>query len=251
MCVPLGMAGDPCGGDNECASGFCPMDDGVCCDAACGLQCESCLMVDTGLASDGLCGPVLTGTDPLNECALDLVTCRDANCGGVAGECAPLAAGSVCRASLGLCDPEEQCDGTNVCPNDVLLANGATCRMAGGVCDITELCDGVSPACPADAKVIAGTVCNPSNGSCDIPESCDGNNVNCPSDVLLPDNVQSLGGVCDPYLCNGMIPGCPLVCAAPVDCLASKADSCNSTVCQCGTNPACTGSQTCVSGACM
>jgi hypothetical protein len=55
----------------------------------------------------------------------------------------------------------EQCDlggglngtsGTCCSSSCQLLPNGATCRASAGVCDLTETCDGVSDTCPADAK---------------------------------------------------------------------------------------------------
>jgi len=57
--------GDSCSGSFECTSGNCV--DGVCCDALCNGNCESCLASSTG-GVDGVCSPVTAGTDPDNEC---------------------------------------------------------------------------------------------------------------------------------------------------------------------------------------
>ena len=67
-CVPQKTNGQACSGAGQCASGFCPADDGVCCDAACTGTCSSCKAIDT-CGVDGTCSAVTSGTDPKNECA--------------------------------------------------------------------------------------------------------------------------------------------------------------------------------------
>ena len=80
-CVPKKNGGDGCTEDAECGSGFCPAQDGVCCDSACSGLCESCLGSKTG-GSNGVCDPVSNNTDPDNECSQILAP----NCDG-AGQC--------------------------------------------------------------------------------------------------------------------------------------------------------------------
>jgi MYXO-CTERM domain-containing protein len=101
--------GVPCVTGAECMSGFC--SDGVCCDSACGNgdpnDCQAC-SVAAGAMADGTCAPVAMGT--------------------------------VCRASSGECDTDESCDGTAVdCPADMNEPNGTTCT--GGTC-MDGLCEG-------------------------------------------------------------------------------------------------------------
>jgi hypothetical protein len=60
--------GEPCNVGAECASGNCPPDDHVCCDAACTGTCESCLGAGT-CGNDGTCAAVVAGTDPDAECS--------------------------------------------------------------------------------------------------------------------------------------------------------------------------------------
>ncbi|MEO1484059.1 MAG: hypothetical protein AAFU77_18295, partial [Myxococcota bacterium] len=48
------VQGESCGGNNECASGFCT--DGVCCESACSGTCQEC--------STGACLSVTSGIDP-------------------------------------------------------------------------------------------------------------------------------------------------------------------------------------------
>jgi MYXO-CTERM domain-containing protein len=50
----------PCGGNAECATGFC-VDD-VCCDSACDATCVACSTVAKGGGPDGVCGTAAAGT---------------------------------------------------------------------------------------------------------------------------------------------------------------------------------------------
>ncbi|WP_282416490.1 hypothetical protein [Polyangium sp. 15x6] len=154
--------GSSCASGATCASGFCV--DGVCCDSACGggveSDCQAC-SVAAGAAVDGTCGAI--------------------------------AAGTVCRASAGVCDVEESCDGSSTaCPADGKAAQGNECRASAGACDVAESCDGASADCPVDMKVAAGTECRVSAGACDVAESCDGATDACPVDASAPD-----GSPCD------------------------------------------------------
>lgn len=63
----LKPAGAPCNNGSQCQSGICPPSDGVCCSTACSGLCEACSAAATG-GTDGICSPVLPGTDPNNEC---------------------------------------------------------------------------------------------------------------------------------------------------------------------------------------
>jgi hypothetical protein len=62
-CVPDFPPGEHCMRDAECSTGHCV--DEVCCNAACGETCESCILE----GSVGTCTPVEVGTDPENECS--------------------------------------------------------------------------------------------------------------------------------------------------------------------------------------
>jgi len=66
-CVDQKNDGEPCTGANECLSGSCPGDDGVCCDSPCTALCQACLQSKTG-SPDGICDDVTAGTDPDDEC---------------------------------------------------------------------------------------------------------------------------------------------------------------------------------------
>jgi alpha-tubulin suppressor-like RCC1 family protein len=105
-----GEAGSTCILDSACATGFC--SDGVCCDARCDGQCESC-----GGVAHGTCGPV-TGT--------------------------PVGGRTACNGS-GLCGGT--CDGVNgdSCTYPTLECRAASC--ADGVATAAASC--ASGACPA------------------------------------------------------------------------------------------------------
>jgi len=48
------------------------------------------------------------------------------------------------------------------------VAAGTVCRFPVGLCDETEVCDGVSAACPPDQYAPATTICRAVAGLCDI-----------------------------------------------------------------------------------
>src|SRR5947207_1736454 len=97
------------------------------------------------------------------------------------GDCPPDAfrtAGTMCRASSGICDPAEVCSGMDAaCPSDA--KSSAVCRPAAGECDAAESCDGVHADCPPDVQWAAGTVCRPAAGPCDVDEICPGSSTAC------------------------------------------------------------------------
>ncbi|MFO0761026.1 MAG: hypothetical protein U0359_31400 [Byssovorax sp.] len=45
------------------------------------------------------------------------------------------------------------------CPADAKVAAGTVCRASAGVCDVVESCDGASNNCPADGFLPASSVC--------------------------------------------------------------------------------------------
>lgn len=202
-----------CTQDTDCTTGFCR--DGVCCNTSCGGtvsdDCQACANALTG-SSDGVCAPILAGTE--------------------------------CRAAGGACDVAEQCDGTTLsCPADSFVAAGIACRPAVDICDVAEQCTGMDATCPVDDKVAPGTQCRPSAGSCDVAESCDGVSDVCPPDAFLPAATicRAAADVCDEQeTCNGSSGACPPDGFLPA-----------TTVCRAATG-VCDEEETCdgVSGAC-
>ena len=235
--APLGTT---CTLGSECASGECV--DGVCCDQACDSGCIACAAALTG-GSDGVCAPVLVGTDPRDVCAADAATCGGAACDGF-GACAAATAGTVCRPSAGACDQVESCDGVaRQCPVDGFASAAQTCRASLGPCDPAETCSGAAAACPADVLASAATVCRAANGMCDVAESCTGASSACPADVLASTATvcRATNGMCDvAEACTGASSACP------ADVVASAAVVCRPSAGSCDVAESCTGtSATC------
>ncbi len=165
-------------------------------------------------------------TDDGNVCTTDI--CSAGICTHPAGN-----SGTECRASTGVCDPHEVCDGVSTtCPTDSKSPDGSTCtddgnpcttdlcesgscthsagnagtvcRSSAGVCDLAETCDGVTTTCPADSKTPAGTECRASTGECDPHEVCDGVSNSCPTDAKSPNGTTCTddGNVCTTDLCE-------------------------------------------------
>jgi hypothetical protein len=133
-------------------------------------------------------------------------------CNGTSTTCPPdLKSTAVCRPSNGVCDVAESCDGVgNACPPDGFQPATTTCRAAAGVCDVAESCAGTSAACPPDSVSGAFVLCRAAAGVCDLPENCDGVGVNCPADLKSTALCRAAGGVCDvAESCDGAGNDCP------------------------------------------
>jgi len=98
-------------------------------------------------------------------------------------DCRLLPAGGECRASAGVCDVAEACDGAGgACPMDVKRPSGTECRPADGACDLPEVCDGASGVCPSVDAIALDKVCRSAVDECDVAEQCDGVTKACPVD---------------------------------------------------------------------
>ncbi|HEY6560945.1 MAG TPA: hypothetical protein VI072_26900 [Polyangiaceae bacterium] len=109
----------------------------------------------------------------------------------VSGQCrfdtaAP--ATTVCRASGGVCDVAETCEGTR-CPSDGKVTAGTTCGTDDNPCTVDQ-CDGTSNGCQHPAGN-SGTVCRAALGECDQAEACDGKATTCP-----PNDFKTQGTTC-------------------------------------------------------
>jgi len=231
--APNGIA---CTSAAVCVSGFCV--DGVCCDGACGGgstgDCLACA-VARGAATDGVCGPASSTT----VCRATAGVCDQAErCDGTSSVCptnlfAPSSAS--CRPSAGLCDLPESCTGSAAaCPSDLVAPSSTTCRAGAGVCDAAERCTGSDVACPLDQFVSSSTVCRAAAGDCDLTESCTGSGPNCPLDVLSSSVCRLAGGPCDlAERCSGGV-------SCPPDAFASG-NECRSSAGDCDIAELCTG----------
>jgi hypothetical protein len=124
-----------------------------------------------------------------------------------------------CRASAGVCDVAESCDGINDdCPADAFAPPPTACRAVapGEVCDAAETCTGSGPNCPDDAVLPNGSTCRPSAGGCDPSEACDGLSKLCPADGKSTETCRTAAGVCDvAEVCDGINDDCPADAFAP------------------------------------
>src|SRR5206468_2571053 len=137
----------------QCDDGATNGTAGSCCSATCTFKASG-----TACSDDG------------NPCTTDTCDGSSNICQHPAGN-----AGTVCRASAGVCDGAENCTGTSAsCPADSFLSSSTVCRASAGVCDVAENCTGTSATCPADAFKSSSTVCRASAGPCDAAENCTG-----------------------------------------------------------------------------
>jgi hypothetical protein len=133
--------GTACAKSTECASGFCI--DGVCCDVLCAGTCTACISAKKGQGADGVCGPIVIGSDPDAECVKE-----DPNTCGTTGEC----------NGSGACEvysPGTECDDGNPCTENDTCTSGA-CSGAPRQCELPDVCH------------LPGQ-CNVSTGECEYP----------------------------------------------------------------------------------
>jgi hypothetical protein len=143
--------------------------------------------------------------------------CCERSCDGAceactaAGVCVLKSTAIICRASVGVCDPEERCDGlTGACAADLRSDSTILCRSvadAGADCDVPERCDGNSAECPADLVLPRGTTCQNSTQVCRQSAVCDGQGKGCPPS--LPKDAGTVcaeaASVCElPGVCDGV-----------------------------------------------
>jgi MYXO-CTERM domain-containing protein len=166
----------------ECASGFCV--DGLCCDQACGGQCEACDVVP----NEGTCVPV---TGPPHgtraECESDGSECAG-ECNGInRASCSFRAAGESCGegSCTGSTETSSSCNGTGSC-----VPEERDCSPF--VCD-AEAC---LTSCSDDAHCTQGFRCDPTSRAC-VPAAG-----RCQSDgVTLETSTGELRD-CSPYRCQ-------------------------------------------------
>ena len=253
-------AGETCRGVNECASGFCPSGDGVCCDAACDGACSACLTDKTG-TSDGTCAPVAATTDPDGECAVeDPASCGNSGAGcngdaatpgctqhGVAVECLAASCKDGVAATVVLCDGAGSCPASTSTPCAPFVCDAAAtaCIAAcskDGDCVTGFFCD-ANGSCKPEGNT--GTTCS-GNNQCSSKQCADGVCCNKACDGACDACSVAKGGAmdgvctvlglgtlgtpaCAPYVCNGAGAVCPLACTTDAQCVSSH--YCDGTAC--------------------
>lgn len=208
-------------------------------DAATNVDAATDAGTDSGTGDDGGVDPCGNGVvDPDETCDPALQPCCMRDCSG------PRPATRVCRASAGLCDVADHCDGVGfACPTDVVLGSSNVCRPAAGECDVAENCNGTSGACPTDGFATALAPCGDTvtDTECNAADSCDGSG-NC-SARLRNAGVQCTdenADDCEDAQCNGS-----------GDCVQSYAPETAGTPCPDGDTSDCDDAQCNGSGACV
>jgi hypothetical protein len=191
--------GAPCSAASECTSGFCV--DGVCCNAACTGQCESCELL-------GVCNPVggvPRGTRPKcggstsdpacgNQCdGTNRTSCR------YPGTTTACGAGSSCSGNNLIA--AKRCNGSGSCS-----LSGSTTNCAPYACDpATTSC---KKSCTMTTDCASGYICQGTSCVAVGPGGgCDG------SKVINPDGTRT---ECFPFDCN--LGRCRDRCTANTEC---------------------------------
>jgi len=200
-CAPKLTDGTNCAIGIQCQSGFCPTQDGVCCNQSCGSRCESCLAAKTG-GADGVCGPVTANSDPDTECGAAAPSTCDANGTG--------------------------CNGNAATPDCNLYGNSTVCATAGcagGVQGGDGLCDGTGTCVQSGAVACAPYVCDPAGTVC--LTTC-ASQTDCTGGYFCDG-----GGICQPKLING------IVCAAGFQCVSGSCPAADGVCCDTACGGAC------------
>lgn len=226
-CVAKYDNGVACAATNSCKSNFCV--DGVCCNKACGGQCEACDVQGSG----GTCTPVSGQPHDVggsrSACAGDGSVCDGACNGSLTTACTYPGTGTSCRAASctsGVATVGATCQGTGSCP----AKQTVTCTPF--VCGATA-CLG---NCAGDVDCIVGDYC--AGGVCkpllDNGKAC-GANHECNSQYCVD-------GVCCDSACKGQCEACDVSGSEGVCSAVGGAPH--------GPRPACVGDNSTCDGTC-
>jgi hypothetical protein len=196
VCVQRQTNASACTTAEQCTSGFCA--DGVCCDAPCMGQCESC--AQTGKV--GTCSTVMgTPIAPRADCKGTGV-CKG-TCSGSSG-CTYPNQGTTCgdsKCTGDVAQPAAFCDGSGTCTTPGTkncLPYG--CNTTMGACRTT---------CTTDTQCAGGAQCNATTGQCAVTS----NTCKDATTVIAPSGTETS---CAPYKCTAGV--CGEVCTTNSDC---------------------------------
>ncbi len=256
--------GAACLTNSACASGYCV--DGVCCNTACGGQCEAC----NGTPS-GTCKAVSGAPHGSRTPCVGSGVCQAQCDGTVTTACAapPTATTSCGTASCsgGIATSARSCDGTGVCtsassttcsPYLCQSAPGTGCKSSctvaatdcasgynciGGIC---KTGGGLGTACSVASDCGSGNcvdnVCC-STASCSAPQKCNANGLGTCSKPLGA--VCSVGGECGSTYCVDSV-CCDKPCSGQCEACSVTPGSCRPVVgATIGTRTACSGTGSC------
>lgn len=228
-----------CGASADCPTGFCV--DGVCCDTACDQACQACTQAARGSADgkDGVCGPVVKGLDPADDCAaMPASSCGNTGVCDGNGACGLFLAGTVCEPAA--------CSGAM-----------GTVALPASVCDGAGTCvDGMGVEC-APYACVATTCTKGCKGPPDCAPSafCDGVSGACkpklPDGAAATDPGQCISGLAADGLCCDQ--ACDQECQTCAMALGAAADGVCTPVSNqpCDDGTACTQVDTCQAGQCV
>lgn len=198
--------GAPCDTDGVCGSGHCV--EGVCCSTACEETCSSCLAANKAAGTDGVCGPVLVGTDPRDSCEVGGECQTTGECDGQ-GQCAIVVAGTLCDQATctdGAMRGVGSCDGEGLCvlPEAEACAPGYVCADAACL----ESCETPEPGAGSESS------------GCDEAHWCfDGacvTGARCSEDRRTAYDEEGRAETCTAVLCRDNV--CPTQCVSSRDC---------------------------------
>ena len=188
----LAANGVACTTGSECLSTFC--SDGVCSNTPCTGLCQAASAAKKGSGADGVCGPIIAGSDPDSECtAQSTQSCGQTGACNGAGACQLYAAGTQCTAqscSNGTLTTAATCNGTGTCGAPTQVSCGAYACNAGGT--------GCNAFCATDAECSTTSYCNA--GAC-LPKRSQGSL--CSSGNQCSTNF-CVDGFCSDSLCNNV-----------------------------------------------
>jgi uncharacterized repeat protein (TIGR01451 family) len=182
--------GAACSLDDECTNRHCA--DGLCCNTACGGQCEACNLA----ASPGTCSPV-SGAPAAGHaaCGSDGSACGGACDGTHRASCAyPTASCRTASCADGTATLAASCDGAGACPA------ASTVACAPYVCGPTACLGG----CATDGDCVSGDYC--AGGFCQ-PRKDDGTACSTTDECRSGSCVD---GLCCDTACTGQCEACNL-----------------------------------------